>query len=646
MSLPLTLPSLTAPMGPLFALCLLVAGCAEARSGDTPAAAETVATEGIAFVGLNVIPMDRERVIERQTVMVQDGSITAIGRVDQTQLPDDVVRVEGEGRYLMPGLAGMHGHLPGDDRQYAEDVLFLYVSNGVTLVRGMAGHPSHLELRDRVARGELIGPTIFAAGPSFGGNNAATAEAAERLAREQRAAGYDLLKVAGPSHEGYQAMARTSHELGIPLAGHIPADVGIEGALAARQASVDHLDRYVEYRVRDDASTAGRSLGFFGSGLVDLVDTGKIPGIVAATRDSGVWNVPTLSLVENLAVPTAPEELIQAPGMRYNRISAQPTDPEQRSPEPAPVRVIFDTDMDTDCDDAGALGMLHALADAGEVEILATVVSSHYPYSAAAVDVINIYYGRPDLPIGVPKQPGASIHRGSRYARQIAAEFPHRVRNNYEAEDAVAVYRRILAGQPDTSVVIVTVGYVTNIRYLLESGPDEWSPLSGLELVRQRAKSLIAMGGGYPAHTNTGEWGNFKPDPIATNIVVRSWPRPLIFAGDEIGDHILTGAALADTPPTNPVRRTYELYLGGVGRTRPSWDQTAVLFAIRPNAGLWEEVGGHYNRIFPDGTNEWVSSGTSSHTYLIETAPPEEITHVIEELMSRPPRFGTVGAPR
>jgi hypothetical protein len=167
-----------------------------------------------------------------------------------------------------------------------------------------------------------------------------------------------------------------------------------------------------------------------------------------------------------------------------------------------------------------------------------------------------------------------------------------------------------------------------------------------LELVRQRAKSLIAMGGGYPAHTNTGEWGNFKPDPIATNIVVRSWPRPLIFAGDEIGDHILTGAALADTPLSNPVRRTYELYLGGVGRTRPSWDQTAVLFAIRPNAGLWEEVGGHYNRIFPDGTNEWVSSGTSSHTYLIETAPPEEITHVIEELMSRPPRFGTVGAPR
>jgi inosine-uridine nucleoside N-ribohydrolase len=337
------------------------------------------------------------------------------------------------------------------------------------------------------------------------------------------------------------------------------------------------------------------------------------------------------------------------PGLLFLLAGCLPTPATAPLPAAGPaasVRLIFDTDMDTDCDDAGALGMLHALADAGEVEILATMVSSHYPWSAAAVDVINTYYGRPHLPVGVPKRPGASTARGSRYAHQLAQEFPHRVRSNHEAEDAVAVYRRILASQPDTSVVIVTVGYLTNIRHLLESEPDQWSPLQGMELVRRKAKSLVAMGGTYPAHTNPGEWGNFKPDPLATAIVARNWPRPLIFAGDEIGDHILTGTTLADTPPSNPVRRAYELYLGGVGRTRPSWDQTAVLYAIRPQAGFWQEVGGHYNRIFPDGTSEWLAARHSDHTYLVETAPPETITAAIDELMARPPKLAPTSPAR
>lgn len=314
----LTRPPLSsAPKVLLPALALLVVGCAEARSGDIPAAIQTDAIETVAFVDVNVVPMDQERVVERQTVIVQDGRITAIGPVDGTPIPEGAVRVEGQGRYLMPGLAEMHGHIPTNDAQYAEDVLFLYVANGVTLVRGMLGDPSHLDLRDRVARGELIGPTIFAAGPSFGGNNSATAEAAEARVREQHAAGYDLLKVMSPSREGYEAMARTAHELGIPFAGHVPGSVGIEGAIAARQATVDHLDRYVEYMVADGASMEGRGFGFFGSNVVDLVDTSKMPAIVEATRAAGVWNVPTLSLVENLAMPETPEEMIQAPEMRY-----------------------------------------------------------------------------------------------------------------------------------------------------------------------------------------------------------------------------------------------------------------------------------------------------------------------------------------
>ena len=307
----------------------------------------------------------------------------------------------------------------------------------------------------------------------------------------------------------------------------------------------------------------------------------------------------------------------------------------------APVPVIFDTDMDTDCDDAGALAMLHALADDGEVQILATVVSSDYAWSAPTVDVINTYYGRPDLPIGVPKGAAAPVDRGSRYARQIAQEFPHDLRSKDEAPDAVGVYRRMLASQPDTSVVIVTVGYTTNIRNLLESAPDGGSPLSGLELARRKVKRWVAMGGTFPRHTDPRVFGNFKPDPQSTVIAVRDWPRPLVFAGDEIGDHILTGATLAQMPPSNPVRRAYELYFGAVGKERPSWDQTALLHAVRPDAGYWREVAG-YNHIFANGTNEWHPPREGiPHTYLVEARPAAEITAVIEALMSRSPRISS-----
>jgi cytosine/adenosine deaminase-related metal-dependent hydrolase len=304
----------------LAALLLWLAplACAQAPRGD--AQPSEPATGVVAFVGVNVLPMTEtgERILPRHTVVVQDGRITAVGPADQVQVPAGAVRVEGQGRYLMPGLAEMHGHIPGPQNpQYAENVLFLYVSNGVTTVRGMAGHPYHLELRERVERAELLGPTIYAAGPGFGGGNVPDPEAAERLVREQHAAGYDLLKVFGISREAYARMAQTAHQLGIPFAGHVPASVGLEGALEHRQSSIDHLDRYVEFLVRDNADIEARQVGFFGSGVVDLVDPAKIPVAAQRTREVGIWNVPTLSLVEHLASAEPPEQMIQWPEMRY-----------------------------------------------------------------------------------------------------------------------------------------------------------------------------------------------------------------------------------------------------------------------------------------------------------------------------------------
>jgi imidazolonepropionase-like amidohydrolase len=298
----------------------VIAACAPRTDADVAPARQASSAGGqiTAFVGVNVVPMDTERVLQNHTVIVRDGRITAVGPAAQTQVPAGATRIDGAGRYLMPGLAEMHGHIPGPQNpRYAENVLFLYVSNGVTLVRGMAGHPFHLELRQRTANGDLLGPTIFTAGPGFSGNNVPNPEAAERLVREHHGAGFDLLKIFEMSADSYARMAATAHALGIPFAGHVPSTVGLPGALEHRQASIDHLDRYVEFLVREGASTAGREAGFFGSGLIDLVDESRIPLAVQRTREARVWNVPTLSLVEHLASPEAPEQMIQWPEMRY-----------------------------------------------------------------------------------------------------------------------------------------------------------------------------------------------------------------------------------------------------------------------------------------------------------------------------------------
>ena len=274
--------------------------------------------QAFAFVDVTVIPMDREHVLPGYTVVTSNGRISAMGPGDEVDVPQGAERIDGAGRYLMPGLAEMHAHIPGSgDRRWAEDVLFLYVSNGVTTIRGMAGSPLHLELREQTADGELIGPTIYAAAPGISGNNAPTPEDAGRAVRERANAGYDLLKVFGMPVESYERMAQTAHEVGIPFAGHVPEEVGLVGALEAGQASIDHFDRYVEFLAPGYRDMPDREAGFFGSGVVDIADTDRIPEAVERTLAAGTWNVPTLSLVEHLASPEQAGQMIRRPEMRY-----------------------------------------------------------------------------------------------------------------------------------------------------------------------------------------------------------------------------------------------------------------------------------------------------------------------------------------
>lgn len=284
---------------PAAAAPVLATALTLAAPAPTPAQAPQAPPGSVvAFVGVHVIPMDRERVLEDRTVIVRDGRIAEIGAADRVAVPEGATRIDARGKYLVPGIAEMHGHLPGPSAppDLAEDILFLFVANGVTTVRGMQGQPNQFALRDRIERGELIGPTLYLGSPPLAGRSAPDPGTAARRVREFRAAGYDLLKV----HEGlalatYDAIAATARELGIRWGGHVADDVGLLHAIRAGQASIDHLDGYVE-EIGDDES--------------------RIPALAATARQAGTWHVPTMALWETFL--GTPVDTLQAyPELRY-----------------------------------------------------------------------------------------------------------------------------------------------------------------------------------------------------------------------------------------------------------------------------------------------------------------------------------------
>ncbi len=298
--------------------------CAPADGGPANGEAATVPDQSspagsadvIAFVDVHVVPMDAERTLENRTVLVEGERIVRIGPADAVDVPTGATVIDGGGRYLIPGLGEMHAHVPpgGDD---AEEVLFLYLSQGITTARGMLGRPAHLELRDRLSRGDVLGPRLYTSGPSINGNSIPSPDSARRAVRHQKEAGYDFLKIhdAGLAREAYDAMVETAREVGIPWAGHVPADVGLDRALEARQASVDHLDQYTEAIVAEgtDVTTSF----FFGVNLAGYVEDSRIEEVARRTAEAGVWNVPTQSLIENVLLPDDPAEMVARPEMRY-----------------------------------------------------------------------------------------------------------------------------------------------------------------------------------------------------------------------------------------------------------------------------------------------------------------------------------------
>lgn len=313
----------------------------------------------------------------------------------------------------------------------------------------------------------------------------------------------------------------------------------------------------------------------------------------------------------------------------------------------APVRVIYDTDMAGDVDDVGALAVLHALADLGEAEILAVGISSRNEFVGPVVDAIDTWYRRPDIPIGYqralqtgyPRDTGETIT--SKYAEAVAKAFPHRLARSSDAPDAALLYRKVLATQPDASVVIVSVGFLTNLRALLDTPADAVSPLAGEELVRRKVRLWVCMGGKFPDgrfEDGEGEY-NLRVDPLASLVVMNDWPTPVVFSGFEIGNAIHTGRRLREAPESNPVRAAY-LHFNGL-ENRESWDHTAVLYAVRGARDYWTESAPGFCLLHVSpktAYNEWLATPARSHRYLVEKMPPAEVGRVIEDLMLRPPR--------
>ena len=273
-----------------------------------------------AFVGANVITLDAEESIPAQTVLITAGRVTAMGDEDSVPVPADAVAIDASGRYLMPGLTEMHGHVPDPaDRQYLEDVLFLYVANGVTTVRGMQGREGHIELRGRIARHEVIGPRFITSGPGLTGNSVDGPEEARRMVLEQVAAGYDFIKLLrGLSVEEFDAAAQAAAEAGTHVAGHVSEDVGVGLALEAGQATIDHIDGYPQYLLSPDVDPSSVDAGFYGVNLLEMIDDERIAEVARETRDAGVWIVPTNTMIANVALPSpSAEDLAARPQMAY-----------------------------------------------------------------------------------------------------------------------------------------------------------------------------------------------------------------------------------------------------------------------------------------------------------------------------------------
>jgi imidazolonepropionase-like amidohydrolase len=421
-----------------------------------------LAGQSHAFVGVTIVPMDSERVVPGQTVVIRDGRIAAVGPSTTTPVPAGATTIEGRGRYLMPGLAEMHAHVPPQttDDQLLRDIMFLYVANGITTIRGMLGAPYQLTLRERLASGEMLGPRFYVGAPSLNGQSAPDPATAARLMREHHAAGYDMVKIhPGLSRATYDSAVAVGRALGITMGGHVPSDVGIAHAIASGQTTIDHLDGYVEGAVSPAmaARIAHPTDQVHPGELWRDASDDRLRALARQTREAGLWVVPTSFLWQNLFLPPDPEEAAARPEMQF--VPAPWVAGWQNQ---ARGRMNANTQMNLTADDAAVLSakrrtLLKFLADDGNTVLMGT----------DSPQMFNV--------------PGFALHRELRVMRE-AGLTPYQVLVSGTTNVAEYVRRNL---RQEARFGTVAVGQDADLVLL------EANPLESIDHLTQRAGVMV-----------------------------------------------------------------------------------------------------------------------------------------------------------
>jgi hypothetical protein len=326
-------------------------------------------------------------------------------------------------------------------------------------------------------------------------------------------------------------------------------------------------------------------------------------------------------------------------------ISLTPTAKAEESSVPIPL--IFDTDIGNDCDDVLAMGVIHALQSRGECQLLAVTITKDHELAAPFADAVNTFYGRGEIPIGVCRS-GVTNHKGKfNVLAEKPDRYPHDLMSGKDAPDAVTVLRKTLASQQDGSVVIAQVGFSTNLANLLQSGPDNISPLSGKDLVVKKVRLLSIMAGAFTqivgdsGHLYDHKEYNIVKDIPSAKLLCKDWPTAIIWSGFEIGKNLTYPhrSILHDYRyvPHHPLSEAYTLY-NPPPHNRPTWDLTSVLHAIRPDRGYFDVSPHGRVSIFDDGLTTFQPEKNGRDRYLIMRDEQKgRATEALVQLSSQPP---------
>lgn len=317
-----------------------------------------------------------------------------------------------------------------------------------------------------------------------------------------------------------------------------------------------------------------------------------------------------------------------------------------------PLKIILDTDMGSDCDDAGALALLHVYADLGLVDIIGCIYSSgKVPYGAGIIEAINIYYGRPDIPIGAyyGDEVGDPVDKmtAGKLVRDSVA-FGNRIIHNTDAEEQTRLNRKMLANSDDHSITYITIGHTKGLYELLVSEPDEISPLSGHELVSRKIVRWIAMGGVGAINENqdfVNDWNLFRNETaIYSKYLAENFPRPVYYSDG--GTNVLTGKSLKYTPSGNIVRTVYRDWLWSVQKRtlddqRPSWDLIAVYYAVEGLGDFLKYSGKGWMEIDLEKGVRWRKGESDVEQHFIEqkTNTNKSFADYLNEMIGRTPKY-------